>query len=70
VTGFLTNPNFQLVMHALETRTGVENLGEPEVTVISGRQTQMRATTVKAVIVGVGFTQGNSATTSGTSATP
>ena len=70
VTGFLTNPNFQVVMHALETRTGVENLGEPEVTVISGRQTQMRATTVKAVIVGVGFTQGNSATTTGTTATP
>ncbi len=71
ITGIMTDPNFQVVLHALETRSGVENLGEPEITVLSGRQTQMRATTVKSIIVGVSFTQGQSATTTtGTSSTP
>ncbi len=44
ITGILTNPNFQVVIHALEQRTGVEIWREPEVTTTSGRQTQMRAT--------------------------
>jgi len=71
ITGILTNPNFQVVLHALSTRTGVETLGEPEITVISGRQTQMRATTVITVAVGVNFQQGQSATTTtGVGATP
>lgn len=63
ITGILTNPNFQVVLHALESRTGVENLGEPEATTTSGRQTQMRATQVITVIVGLNFQQGQSATT-------
>jgi Flp pilus assembly secretin CpaC len=71
ITGILTNPNFQVVLHALETRTGVETLGEPEITTLSGRQTQMRATTVQTIVVGVSFQQGQSATTStGLGATP
>lgn len=37
VTGILTNPNFRLVMHALQQRSGSEKLAEPEVTTISGR---------------------------------
>ena len=44
ITGILTDPNFRVVIHALEQRSGTENLAEPEVTTISGRQTQMRAT--------------------------
>jgi hypothetical protein len=43
----------------------VENLGEPEITVLSGRQTQMRATTVRSVIVGVSFQSGSSSFNSG-----
>jgi general secretion pathway protein D len=71
VTGILTNPNFQVVLHALESRTGVENLGEPEITTLSGRQTQMRATTVQTVVVGITFTAGQAATTTtGVGATP
>jgi Flp pilus assembly secretin CpaC len=71
ITGILTNPNFQVVLHALEQRTGVENLGEPEITTLSGRQTQMRATSVQSIIVGIGFQQGQSATTTtGVGATP
>ena len=71
ITGILTNPNFQVVLHALEQRTGVENLGEPEITTISGRQTQMRATSVRTVVVGIGYQQGSSATTTtGVGSTP
>jgi len=63
ITGILTNPNFQMVLHALESRTGVENLGEPEITTTSGRQTQMRATSVVTVIIGLNYQQGTAATT-------
>ncbi|MEI6078614.1 MAG: hypothetical protein WCS94_23755, partial [Verrucomicrobiota bacterium] len=62
ITGIMTNPNFQVVLHALESRNGVENLGEPEVTTTSGRQTQMRASSVVTVVIGLNFQQGTSAT--------
>jgi tetratricopeptide (TPR) repeat protein len=66
ITGILTNPNFQVVLHALETRSGVEDLGEPSATTMSGRQTQMRATTIRTVVIGITFTAGTPATTTGT----
>jgi general secretion pathway protein D len=65
LTGILTNPNFQVVLHALESRSGVENLGEPEATTISGRQTQMRATSLISVVTGLTFQAGTAATTTG-----
>ncbi len=65
MTGILTNPNFQVVLHALESRTGVENLGEPEVTTTSGRQTQMRATSVVTVVIGLNFQQGSAPQSAG-----
>lgn len=37
VAGILTNPNFQVVLHALQQRQGFETLKEPEVTTTSGR---------------------------------
>ena len=61
VTGILTDPNFRMVIHALEQRTGFESLAEPEVTTISGRQTQMRATIVQTIITDFSFQQGSSA---------
>ena len=62
-TGILTDPNFRVALRALSTRSGVENLGEPEATTTSGRQTQMKATSVQTVIVNVSIVQGTSATT-------
>jgi beta-lactamase regulating signal transducer with metallopeptidase domain len=47
VAGILTDPNFRLLVHNLEQSKGTETLAEPEVTTLSGRQTQMRATTTK-----------------------
>lgn len=58
VTGILTDPNFRVVLHALEQRDGVEALAEPDVTTISGRQTQMRATSIKNVVTGFSFNNG------------
>jgi Tetratricopeptide repeat len=69
ITGILTNPNFQVVLHALEQRLGTEELAEPEVTTTSGRQTEMRATQIITVITGFSFQQGSAATTT-TTGTP
>src|SRR6201999_162721 len=63
ITGILTNPNFQVVLHMLDQRSGTETLAEPEIVTTSGRQTQMRATQVITVITGFSFQQGTSATT-------
>jgi tetratricopeptide (TPR) repeat protein len=71
ITGILTDPNFQVVIHALEQRTGTETLAEPEVTTISGRQTEMRATQILTIITSFTFQQGTtSGTTTGTTTTP
>jgi type II secretory pathway component GspD/PulD (secretin) len=71
ITGILTDPNFRVVLHALEQRTGIETLAEPEVVTISGRQTEMRATQVIVVVTGFNFQAGTAATTTtGTGATP
>ena len=66
ITGILTNPNFQVVLHMLQQRSGFETLAEPEIVTTSGRQTQMRATQVITVITGVSFQQGTAATTANT----
>jgi type II secretory pathway component GspD/PulD (secretin) len=67
ITGILTDPNFRVALHALEQRGGFENLGEPEVTTMSGRQAQMRATQVITVITDINFQAGTGGgVTSGT----
>ena len=66
VTGIMTDPNFRVAIRALQQRSGVETLAEPEVVTTSGRQTQMKATQLKTVITDYNFQQGTSATTSGT----
>ncbi len=61
LTGILTDPNFRMVIHALEQRSGSETLAEPEITTTSGRQVQMRATQVQTIITDVNFQQGSAA---------
>ena len=41
ITGILTDPQFRVVIRALEQRNGVELLSVPEVTTISGRQAKI-----------------------------
>jgi tetratricopeptide (TPR) repeat protein len=69
-TGILTDPNFRVAISALSQRTGVETLAEPEVVTTSGRQTQMRATSILTIITAVNFQAGTAATTTGTAVTP
>ena len=57
LTGILTDPQFRMVIHALQQRSGAELLAEPEVTAQSGRQAQMKATDVKTIITAYGFSQ-------------
>jgi type II secretory pathway component GspD/PulD (secretin) len=66
ITGIMTDPNFRVVINALEQRSGTETLAEPEVVTTSGRQTQMRATQIQSIVTGVSFQQGTAATTTGT----
>ncbi|MEI9961558.1 MAG: hypothetical protein WDM76_10645 [Limisphaerales bacterium] len=46
----LTDENFRIALKQLRSRNDVEALAEPEVTTISGRQVQMRATRVFSII--------------------
>jgi general secretion pathway protein D len=58
LTGILTDPQFRMVVHALQQRQGAEVLAQPEVTTTSGRQAQMKAVQVRSIITGYGFSQG------------
>jgi len=48
--GILTSENFSIALKQLRSRNDVETLAEPEVTTISGRQVQMRATQIISVV--------------------
>lgn len=61
LTGILTDPQFRLVVHAIENRTGSDLLASPEVTTTSGRQAEMKATDVKTIVTGFSFSQNNAA---------
>jgi general secretion pathway protein D len=66
ITGILTDPNFRVVINALDQRSGTETLAEPEVVTTSGRQTQMRATTLQTIITSFNFQQGTAPVVGGT----
>jgi hypothetical protein len=69
ITGIMTDPNFRVVINALEQSSGAETLAEPEVVTTSGRQTQMRATALQSIVTSFSFQQGTAATTTGTGGT-
>jgi general secretion pathway protein D len=71
LTGILTDPQFRVVIKALQQRSGAELLAQPEVTTTSGRQAQMKATDIQAVITAYGFSQNTAVggTTGGTTGT-
>ena len=53
LTGIMTDPQFRMVIHALEQRGGVEVMSAPRVTTLSGRQTQIKVNTLRSIAVGV-----------------
>jgi general secretion pathway protein D len=65
LTGILTDPQFRMVLNALQQRSGAELLAEPQVTIISGRQAQMKATDIQTVITAIGFSQNTTTATTG-----
>jgi hypothetical protein len=66
LTDILTDPQYRVVIHALEQRQGVDILAEPQITLIRGRQGQMEATDISTIIASFGFSQG----TTGVTGTP
>jgi type II secretory pathway component GspD/PulD (secretin) len=54
-TGILTDPQFRVVIRALEQRGDTNLLAAPRVTTLGGRQAQIKVTNVKAVVTGVNY---------------
>ncbi|MBI3881319.1 MAG: hypothetical protein HY301_14805 [Verrucomicrobia bacterium] len=59
VTGILTDPQFRVVVRALEQRTGVDLLSAPKVTTLSGRQTQIAVVDILTVVTDTTAGTGN-----------
>ncbi len=57
VTGILTDPQFRLVVRALEQREGVDLLNEASVTTLSGRQTQIQVVDMITIVTGTSLNQ-------------
>ena len=52
LSGILTDPQFRVVLHAIEQRDGVELLSEASVTTVSGRQCEIQAVDVLTIVTG------------------
>jgi len=50
VTGILTDPQFRLVIRALEQRSGIDVLSVPSVLTMSGRQAKLEVTELKTIV--------------------
>ncbi len=53
LTGILTDPQYRVVLKALQQRSGTELLAQPEVTTSSGRQAQCKMVNVQSVVTGI-----------------
>ena len=52
-TGILTDPQFRVVIRALEQRGGTDVLAAPKVITVSGRQAQIQVTDIQLILTGV-----------------
>jgi type II secretory pathway component GspD/PulD (secretin) len=53
LTGILTEPQYRMVLKALEQREGTELIAQPEITTGSGRQVQCKTTDIRSVVKGI-----------------
>ena len=60
LTGILTDPQFRLVVKALEQRTGVDLMTAPKVTTLSSRQTQIKVVDVRYIVTDLDLGQTSS----------
>jgi general secretion pathway protein D len=76
MTGILTQPQFRVVINALENREGTDLMAAPKVTTLSGRQTQIQVIEIRNIVmgnnqqVGAGGGGGVTGTGTGAAATP
>jgi general secretion pathway protein D len=56
-SGILTDPQFRVVIRALEQREGADLLSESEVTTLSGRQTQVQVVDLITIVTGTSLNQ-------------
>ncbi len=54
LSGILTDPQFRLVIRALEERQGVDLVSAPKITTVSGRQARIAVEETQTIIVGLG----------------
>ena len=57
LTGIMTDPQFRMVLRALEQRGGADFLSAPRVTTLSGRQAQIQLNDLKTVVLGLDLQQ-------------
>lgn len=57
LSGILTDPQFRIVLHALESRDGVDLLNESSVTTVSGRQCQIQVVDLQTIVTGTTVNQ-------------
>jgi general secretion pathway protein D len=72
ITGILTDPQFRVVIRALEQRQGVNLLSAPSITTLSARQAQIKAVRVRYIVTDLDLNQtaaGGGAQTGGTTTT-
>jgi len=57
ITGILTDPQFRVVIRAIEQRDGSDVLAAPKVITVSGRQAQIQVTDIQTIITGITASQ-------------
>jgi general secretion pathway protein D len=57
LSGILTDPQFRVVIKALEQRDGADLLNEDSVTTVSGRQTQIQVVDLQTIVIGTSLNQ-------------
>ncbi|HWW00689.1 MAG TPA: hypothetical protein VNZ64_13410 [Candidatus Acidoferrum sp.] len=57
LTGILTDPQFRVVIQALEQRDGTDLVAESSVTTLSGRQTEVQVVDLQTIVIGTSLNQ-------------
>ena len=57
-TGILTDPQFKVVISALQQKDGVDMLSEAQVTTLSGRQTEVMVVDLRSIVIGNSLSSG------------
>jgi len=63
ITGILTDPQFRVVIKALEQRQGVEVLTAPKITTMSARQAQIKVVEVRSIVTELNLNNGGNQNT-------